>query len=290
MEFPWREAVSCIEEIGTKESFACSLDLCRHGVLAGPSSGLALRGLLKFLQKTKDNGQEALDSLRGPDGRIDCVFICCDLPFQYIAEYIHHLGEDYFPPIFNAELVGVDSYPYRPEWEITAKDIAAQIAKETGDDRTLVIDIRKLEDYNNMRIPFPNSANIDIEHCGQPNPFRDASTLVKQWTRLDKKIGPKVESLKVIHPWLDDKDRVQVVCMCYDGHTAKIATRSVIHSFIYFDLTIIFTELYSLLRARGVVANYVVGGYEQWVLEALPIVRTVHSITLMERVRRLLAF
>ena len=28
-----------------------------------------------------------------------CVFVCCDLPYQYVGEYESKLGPDYFPPI-----------------------------------------------------------------------------------------------------------------------------------------------------------------------------------------------
>jgi cysteine synthase A len=72
VEFPWRDAVDCIEEVAPFESFEKSLELCRAGLLVGPSSGLALIGLFKFLEKKKKAGE--LDGLRGADGGIDCEF------------------------------------------------------------------------------------------------------------------------------------------------------------------------------------------------------------------------
>jgi cysteine synthase len=59
------------------------MELSRHGLLAGPSSGFNLKGLYQFLEETIDRGD--LDSLRGPDGQVYCAFICCDLPFIYIS-------------------------------------------------------------------------------------------------------------------------------------------------------------------------------------------------------------
>lgn len=59
-----------MEEIGTFESFKSSLELCRNGLLVGPSSGLALRGLLKFLTREKAEGR--LDRYRNQDGEIPC--------------------------------------------------------------------------------------------------------------------------------------------------------------------------------------------------------------------------
>jgi cysteine synthase A len=32
------------------------------------------------------------------------------MPFQYISEYFEKLGPDYFLPIRNSELMGVDTY------------------------------------------------------------------------------------------------------------------------------------------------------------------------------------
>lgn len=59
-----------MEEIGSFESFEKSLELCRNGLLVGPSSGLALLGLQKYLEREKANGN--LDSLRNEDGEIVC--------------------------------------------------------------------------------------------------------------------------------------------------------------------------------------------------------------------------
>ncbi|KAF7289342.1 Cysteine synthase [Mycena indigotica] len=110
VEFPWREAVDTIEEVGTFESYEKSLELCRNGLLVGPSSGLALLGLFHYLDKKIAQGE--LESLRNDDREIPCVFICCDQPFQYISEYFDKLGPSYFLPIRNEELIGVDSYKY----------------------------------------------------------------------------------------------------------------------------------------------------------------------------------
>ena len=36
------------------------------------------------------------------DSEIHCVFICCDLPYQYLDDYFVKLGESYFHPIQNS--------------------------------------------------------------------------------------------------------------------------------------------------------------------------------------------
>lgn len=68
--FPWQDTVDVLEEASTFESFAASLQLCRNGLLCGPSSGLAKVGLFKFLEKAKLEGR--LSQLRANDGSINC--------------------------------------------------------------------------------------------------------------------------------------------------------------------------------------------------------------------------
>ncbi len=91
--FPWRAAMDGVVEVGTKESFKRSLELCRCGILAGPSSGLALAGLLKFLEGRKDSG---LDSLRNRDGEVLATFVCADSPLPYLDKYSTHLDPSDF--------------------------------------------------------------------------------------------------------------------------------------------------------------------------------------------------
>jgi cysteine synthase A len=99
VEFPWREAVDAIEEVNSYDSFSLSLDLCREGIVCGPSSGFNLQGLFQMLEKRKQTG--TLAELAGPDGLVHCVFICCDLPYQYIGEYFSKLEAEKFHPIKN---------------------------------------------------------------------------------------------------------------------------------------------------------------------------------------------
>lgn len=88
-----------IEEVGSHDSFSLSLDLCRQGIVCGPSSGFNLKGLYQFIETRKADG--SLGDLAGDDGEVHCVFLCCDLPYQYISEYFDKLGEKYFPQIHN---------------------------------------------------------------------------------------------------------------------------------------------------------------------------------------------
>lgn len=88
-----------MEEVGSHDSFSLSLSLCREGLVCGPSSGFNLKGLYQFIARRKTDG--SLAELAGEDGELHCVFLCCDLPYQYINEYFDKLGAEYFPTINN---------------------------------------------------------------------------------------------------------------------------------------------------------------------------------------------
>ena len=82
VSFDWEAEIPHRVGAGTAESYKRSLDLCRAGLMAGPSSGFALAGLLRFLA-----GQADLDSFRNSDGDVVAVFVCCDTPFPYLDKY-----------------------------------------------------------------------------------------------------------------------------------------------------------------------------------------------------------
>lgn len=117
-EFPWMEAINVIERCRSDDAYRLSMELSRSGLVCGPSSGLALQGelllykllclgsrykfcigLYNYLQKQKDAG--TLRDLVQDDGEVHCVFLCCDLPYQYLNDYFVKLGESYFHPIQN---------------------------------------------------------------------------------------------------------------------------------------------------------------------------------------------
>lgn len=77
-----------------------SMKLSRHGLIAGPSSGEALCGLLAYLETVKGEGKLA-ELAEAGTGEVNCVFICADLPYQYMDLYFKKLASDEFPPTFN---------------------------------------------------------------------------------------------------------------------------------------------------------------------------------------------
>ena len=92
--FDWRRSADCIVEADTKTSFKFSLQLCRTGLMAGPSSGFALAGLLRFLELQSQNS--GFDRLRNSDGEVCAAFICADTPLPYLDKYSTHLDPEDF--------------------------------------------------------------------------------------------------------------------------------------------------------------------------------------------------
>lgn len=105
--FDWQKVVDAVEEVGTRDAYLHSLRLCREGIMAGPSAGFALSGLLSYLERQVQNA--TLDSLRNNKGEVHAVFIVPDSPLPYLDEYFEYLGEEHFSPIENAELLSKEN-------------------------------------------------------------------------------------------------------------------------------------------------------------------------------------
>lgn len=97
--FSYDTAVDILEEVGTHEAFATSLALIRAGLLVGPSSGFALAGLRAALLGHRGEIEERVRAR----GSVHAVFICCDLPYPYIDEYMRFLPQEYFPEVRHEE-------------------------------------------------------------------------------------------------------------------------------------------------------------------------------------------
>ena len=99
--FKWQKHVDVVQEAETIAAYQKSMELSRMGIFVGPSAGLSLVGLLKYLQELKDG--QALNALRDKNGKILCVFICPDTPIPYLDEYFKYLDITNFPKIKNEE-------------------------------------------------------------------------------------------------------------------------------------------------------------------------------------------
>ncbi|RMJ28670.1 cysteine synthase B [Aspergillus sp. HF37] len=248
VEFPWKDAVDAIEEVDSPDSYALSLELCRNGVVCGPSSGFNLQGLYQMLATRKSAG--TLASLAGDDGLLHCVFLCCDLPYQYIPEYFQKLEPEKFHPIRNERLAHVDVHRYDEAWErnpvvlfshfySTPKSLAQSLGLLS--DLVLrpgccILDFRTAADF--MPCHLPGSVNVPLRSLDAltPRPFVEPSVLEAQWLELEEftcsESGAILDGLRDRH----------VLAVCYTGDTARVAS--------------------SVLRAKGVVADSLRGGWQ----------------------------
>lgn len=230
VEFPWKKCVDSIVECGSEESFTKSLQLTRNGLVCGPSSGFNLVGLLRHLERKQAEG--TLDDLRDTStGLIDCAFLCCDLPYQYISEYFDKVPASEFHSIKNQNLVGVDSYRYDEAWELVAD--SAEVRSLVEDLDTVLLDLRDAKSSEAWSPKPQNSLSVPLYTLSpdQASPFYESRLLELQWRELNQiftsTIDPRLLNNKV-------------VALCHNGDTARIAT--------------------SILRARGVDCFSVKGG------------------------------
>lgn len=268
VKFPYKEAHDALEEVSAPDSFSLSLDLSRQGIVCGPSSGITLKGLFQRIEKMKQEG--TLSQIAGPDGEVHCVFMCSDLPYQYLNEYFATLGPEKFRPLRNEKLRHVDLYRYDDSWELqalpalssyfnihplgshdTVLSLADQLDKAlTARPNTQVLDFRRSSDYDAFHLP--NSVNIPLDAlrdgASRGSPFAniadDCDMLEEVWLELEElftikdKNGKRNASAEALMALLRGK---KVLTLCYDGDTARVAN--------------------SVLRAKSVNAESIRGGY-----------------------------
>jgi cysteine synthase A len=176
--FNWRGAADVVEQAGTKEAFERSLELCRAGIVVGPSSGFAFQGLLQSLHTIKLQG---FSGVRGKNKKIVAVFVCPDSPLPYLREYFSYLDEKHFSSIKNAHLLSqtmvVDERqkyseqenqeafvdPLKAFDEIYADDVPGLWKKlKSGASVVLkknvkIIDVRSKEDFEHFHLPLAES-------------------------------------------------------------------------------------------------------------------------------------
>lgn len=203
-----------------------------------------------------------MSSLRGPDGLVHAVFLCCDLPYQYVDEYHEILGERYFAPIINEvgssldtasmklidvkNLFDVDRYTYSSEWELTPTQCAEKIGVELRPLRTLeatrstlhtqgrsmkIVDLRSAQDFATHRITGSSNLPLDSLSLSFASPFADANVMESQWKELNR-LFSKTDN--TTGGAIDLGDLRQVLLVCYTGDTSRVGT--------------------SILRAKGIVA------------------------------------
>ncbi|KAL2257921.1 hypothetical protein VTK26DRAFT_8977 [Humicola hyalothermophila] len=124
--FPWAQTVDTFVKVKSVDSFRMSMRLSRAGLIAGPSSGQALKGLLDYVGQLKETGN--LGQLADPaTGEVSCVFTCSDLPYQYLPMYFQKLGSEEFPSIQNEILLQCDQFKHDERWVLTPSAAAEKM-------------------------------------------------------------------------------------------------------------------------------------------------------------------
>ncbi len=85
IRFDWQRGIHHVE-VETTKSNPASVNLLRAGLLAGPSSGFALVGLIRFLETCRKDPTR-WENLRNESGDIVASFICGDTPHLYVDKY-----------------------------------------------------------------------------------------------------------------------------------------------------------------------------------------------------------
>ncbi|MCT4575547.1 MAG: pyridoxal-phosphate dependent enzyme [Alphaproteobacteria bacterium] len=170
IDFDWKKDIDEIIDVSTYDSYLRSLELCRSGLLLGPSSGFNLAGTLKYIMKLKRNN--LLDKIRNKQGRINVVFIGCDSPFPYLDTYFKCLPRNKFPKIINEELLIAENkitFNYSKENKKISispqKTIKTIYESSTSkfksmdiNTRNIIVDVRNNDKFVHSRLP--NSVNI----------------------------------------------------------------------------------------------------------------------------------
>ncbi|KAF4624026.1 hypothetical protein G7Y89_g14148 [Cudoniella acicularis] len=252
VKFPWKAATDAREDVGSTDSFGISMQLSRAGLICGPSSGFNLKGLCQFLVKRKAAG--TLKDLASPNGDINCVFICCDLPYQYLNDYFDKLDSTWFPQIHNRHLTEVDLYNNYEEvkerdpgavipdfYELST--VSASMATPTLPLKLrpdhAVIDLRSSVEFEISHLPEALNTPLKSLIPGGSSPFADSDIFAAQWRELEGLFGGgSLDTASDLAKELSQKKKLLVVCEA--GDTARVAA--------------------SILRVKGANAECLKGG------------------------------
>lgn len=188
-------------------------------------------GLWQFLEKRKC--AETLDELRNSDGDINCVFIACDLPYQYLDGYFEKLDESHFPPIHNRHLTEVDHYNNYDDLEHDVGSVMGEFydgidCKEQSYEKLrlrkgfTVLDVRHPDEFSQAHLPDAINLPIKSYTNSSSSPWRDSHVMAAQWKELESLFGGgSLEKASPLAHILCQNSKVLLVCR--NGDTARIA-------------------------------------------------------------------
>ncbi len=202
--FDWKSFLDYQEEVGTTESYKASLDLCRAGLLVGPSSGFALIGLLNHLSKQKLSGKEKV-----------AVFVCPDSPFPYLNEYFQYLDPSLFPKIENEHLLK-EKTEFKIKTMSKIKELEpTEILKILFEERAETI-WQRIQNKENVEIQ-KNFALIDLRNEGDYEDHHIPGAINVQFYDLEKFLQKNKRKLI---------KNQEVIFVCNQGNTSRLAAYS----------------------------------------------------------------
>jgi cysteine synthase A len=185
--FPWNEILTePLEEVNEKEAYRHSLSMIRQGLLAGPSAGFALAGVIRHLKRMEQTGE--IDQLRSKH----VVFICPDTPFPYAADYEKVLGPKLFPKIENVHLRNHSTEPVTPSSTVPEVNVDSVLNLYKKTDNIALIDVREPHEFYDHHLP--DSINIPLSE-------------LPSWIKT-----------------LPDNDSKQIIFICRSGNRSARAT------------------------------------------------------------------
>lgn len=180
--FPWQNAIDHLQTVSTSAAYVRSLELCRAGLLVGPSSGFALQGVFDFIKQAKEN--KTLQRYKNKQGEIVVVFLCCDTPFPYVEEYFEHVDVTHFPEVVNAHLLAhaqvgqqggytpVPEYTALHAYELVYEESPARVRARLNTDNNVplrrgavIVDVRSAYEYADHHLPA--STHIELSNLLQ---------------------------------------------------------------------------------------------------------------------------
>ena len=215
--FNWSGVADELVPVGTREAYQVSLDLCRAGLLVGPSGGFALAGLLQHLSRLHDTD---LNQLRNEDGEVWAVVISPDSPLPYVDEYFRYLGEDAFPQIENEELL---REPMQPEESIAIAELEVDIGAAECIKQAYQISIEELaavcQEHEERAVQYPYVV-IDVRSSHE---FKDHHLPGADWLDYTT-ISQGLESIFI--PAFKRGGLKPIFICAYGGKSTALATRA----------------------------------------------------------------
>lgn len=91
---PWYDIVDKVIPVDSVSAYERSLDMIRHGLFVGPSTGMQLSMIESLVSEMKKS--KTLNKYRNKDKEVVIAFVGCDMMHPYIDDYFEVLSKKFF--------------------------------------------------------------------------------------------------------------------------------------------------------------------------------------------------